>query len=70
MNFVINAEQLSDGRWRGRVTFGGMAVWETLSTYLDADAAMGSAQHDLVAGVGYAIKCNLKRTAFMKTEMS
>jgi hypothetical protein len=42
-----------------------MAVWDTNDTYLDADAAMGSAQYDLVEGVGYAIMVKTRQAKGM-----
>jgi hypothetical protein len=38
-----------------------MQVWETVSTYDNADAAMGAAQWDLAEGVGSAIRVNLTK---------
>jgi hypothetical protein len=61
MNFTISADQEADHRWRGRVSFGGMLVWETVSSHPDADAAMGTAQWDLAEGVGSAIRANLTK---------
>lgn len=61
MDFKISACQDNAFSWRGKVSFGGMLVWETVSDYPDADAALAAAQWDLAEGVGSAIRANLTK---------